>query len=139
MLSCISNASAFRPKPLWGYDATPGLDRRVKAFGYDYNLHLATRAANLPILLEWLDKIYHEFEANKTLEQDDKDRLYRAIEGFRRGMADTEDELDEFMIQWSRAGDHESRIRAVIWSRHEAAFPGKVLEVQERTNQMSRV
>ena len=102
MLSCVTNASLFRPKVLWGYDATPGLaDREFKVFTYDTNLHLSSRSLNMDSLLAWLDKKLNGFMASETIKQDWKDRLARAVRSFRRGLADTEDVLDEFLVHWS--------------------------------------
>lgn len=102
MLSCVTNASILQPKPLWGYDAAPGLsEREVVAFAYEYSVHANTRpvyAANWSALLE---AKFNGLKTRPSFTDDMKDRLQRAVRAFRRGLADTEDMLDEFLVHWS--------------------------------------
>jgi hypothetical protein len=102
MLSCVCNASVMQPKPLWAYDATPGLtERELTVFAYDLNIHMATRPVDKARLLTVLDHKLHGFMARDGIKGDYKLRLNRAVLSFRRGIADTEDTLDEFLIHWA--------------------------------------
>jgi hypothetical protein len=99
--SCMGNASILQPRPKWAYDATPGLtERQFTAFAYDFNLHLSTRNLKRDHLLDFLDNMFNRFASHAQATADAKARLTRAILSFRRGLADTEDTLDEFLIHW---------------------------------------
>ncbi len=102
MLSCVSNAAVGEPKPLWAYDATPGLtERDYRVFAYDANLRSTSRPLNVERFIAVLDKKFNVFAANGSISDDRKRRLARVFHSFRRAMAGTEDELDEFLIHWS--------------------------------------
>lgn len=48
-----------------------------------------------------LDKKFNVFMASSSISDDRKRRLERVFHSFRRAMAGTEDDLDEFLIHWS--------------------------------------
>jgi len=120
MLSCVCNASVQQPKPLWGYDSTPGLtERAFTIFAYDLNIHLSTRHLDRANLVELMEKKFHGLMLKEHLTDDRKQRLQRAVLSFRRGLADTEDMLDEFLVHWSSLETLDVVYREVF--NHEAA------------------
>ena len=101
-LSCTCNASVGQPKPLWIYDATPSLvDRDMVLIVYDLKLHVNTIRLNQENWFTLLDQLFNGAWLKEHGSEDDTQRLQRAILSFRRGLADTDDMLDEFLVHWS--------------------------------------
>ena len=61
----------------------------------------ATRALNDEHLIHLLEKNYDSFLARTDVKDDFKERVQRALIAFRRGLADNEDVLNEFLTAWS--------------------------------------
>jgi hypothetical protein len=102
MLSCVCNASILQPIPLWGYDATPGLTKRdIVVFAYDTNLNIKTRPLQKVNWSALLEAKFNGFMLKNEIADDLKRRMQRAVVAFRRGLADTADTLDEFLVHWS--------------------------------------
>lgn len=102
ILSCSATASISQPKPVWAYDASPGMNHReYRRFVYDPSLHMNTRKLDQPILFEILEKKFNKFMQRMEIDSERKERLGRAITSFRRGLSDNDDVLTEFLIHWS--------------------------------------
>jgi hypothetical protein len=102
MLSCVTMASVDNPFPIWAYDATEGVvDREYRHCFYEGVGPIATRALNDQHLLHLLEKNYDSFLSRKDVKDDFKERVQRAMMAFRRGLADNDDILNEFLTAWS--------------------------------------
>jgi hypothetical protein len=103
MLSCITLGAVGRPKPLWAYDTTPGVaDRDYRHFAYSpVPAGIATRAASDSDLFGFLRSYFDSYSASAGFRPDWRERVERAIHAVRRGLADTDDPLTEFLILWS--------------------------------------
>jgi hypothetical protein len=124
-LSCTCNAAVGQPKPLWGYDATTGLEEReLQIIVYDYKLHISTRRLDKRNWFALLNQMFNGTWLTTNQSRDLTQRLQRAIQSFRRGLADTEDILDEFLIHWSSLETLDVVYRRVF--NHEAAHHFKV-------------
>lgn len=100
-LSCVGLAAIEQPLPLWAYDSTPGVaERDYRHFMYDgYVGGLLTR----PVEYKDFDALMRSYFdcIGGRLSPDWLARIERAIEAFRRGLADNDDLLTEFLIAWS--------------------------------------
>jgi hypothetical protein len=102
MMSCVALASIDPPRPIWAYDASPGLAQRdYRHCVYEAIGPLPTRPLNTDYLLHLLDKNYQSFLTNAAIKDDFKRRIQRAMMAFRRGLADNDDVLNEFLAAWS--------------------------------------
>jgi hypothetical protein len=101
-LSCTCNAAVGTPRALWGYDATPGLlERDMILLIYDYRLCINTRRLDRGHWHALLNQMFHGKWLEPNGSEDSMQRLQRAVEAFRRGVTDTDDILDEFLVHWS--------------------------------------
>lgn len=102
VMSCVTMASADNPFPLWAYEATEGVEHREYRYCfYEGTGPRATRALNDEHLIHLLEKNYDSFLARTDVKDDFKERVQRALIAFRRGLADNEDVLNEFLTAWS--------------------------------------
>ena len=100
-LSCTCNAAVAQPKPLWAYDATPDLlERELLLIIYDYNININTRRLLQASWEAVLNGLFHGVWL-EGVTSDESQRMQRAVQSVRRGLADTDDVLDEFLIHWS--------------------------------------
>lgn len=100
--SCVSRGAIQLPRIQWIYDATDGVtERQLHHFVYDPYLAMATRNVDREALFNWLDQLFHDVAEREALTEERKTRLWQAITSFRRGLADNDDVLTEFVIQWS--------------------------------------
>ena len=102
MLSCLTIASISQPKPVWVYDSTPGVEERAyRIFCYPTFSVPDTRALDEAALAELLEEKFDQFLAEPNIKDDFKERVQRAVSSFRRGLADNDDSLSEFIVYWS--------------------------------------
>jgi hypothetical protein len=102
MISCVSMASIEAPQPIWAYDATDGIeDREYRHFFYDLGVPRGSRPLDQANLFEFLRRNCDGFMARSDVKPDFKARVQRSILAFRRGMADNDDVLNEFLTAWS--------------------------------------
>ena len=102
MLSCMTIASISQPRPVWVYDSTPRVEERAyRIFAYDTFTAPITKPLDQAALAELLEEKFEKFLAEPNIKADFKERLQRTVSSFRRGLADNDDPLSEFMVYWS--------------------------------------
>ncbi len=134
MLCCVTLASVEQPKPVWVYDASPGVeDRDYRHFAYDNECAvLNTRRLEDANLFALLERNFNSFLADATIRQESKERVQRAIQSFRRGLADNDDVLTEFIIAWSSMEGLDCVYRKVLPSARTRDFMDGVRDVLDR-------
>ncbi len=135
MLSCMTIASISQPKPVWVYDSTPGVEERsYRIFAYDTFTAPFTRALDQAALAELLEEKFEKFLAEPNIKADFKERVQRAVSSFRRGLADNDDPLSEFIVYWSSMEGLDCVYRAVFPTA-QSKFMDGVREVLSRRGQ----
>jgi hypothetical protein len=102
MMSCVAMCSIDSPKVVWAYDATLGIENReYRHCFYEGTCWRGSRPLNDQHLIRVLEKNYDSFLSDPGLKADFKERVQRSMMAFRRGMADNDDVLTEFLTAWS--------------------------------------
>jgi hypothetical protein len=132
LLSCVTNAAVGQPMPIWVYDSTRGVvDREFRFFAYNAIPVTNTRIIDQSSLMVLLEKMFNGFFSDPTVKDDWKDRVQRAVTAFRRGLADNDDVLTEFIIVWSSMEGLDCVYRKVLPSR-KSDFMDGVRDVLDR-------
>ena len=134
MLCCVTLASVEQPKPIWVYDASPGAeDRDYRHFAYENECAvLSTRRLEDANLFALLERNFNSFLSDVAIREDWKERVQRAIQSFRRGLADNDDVLTEFIIAWSSMEGLDCVYRKVLPSALTRDFMDGVRDVLDR-------
>ncbi|MHC5537385.1 hypothetical protein ACYOEI_04015 [Singulisphaera rosea] len=102
LLSCVAMASAATALPIMAYDVSENIqDRDFRYCFYETGGPQASRALKDQNLIHVLEKNYNSFLVRTDIKDDFKERVQRALVSFRRGLADNEDVLNEFLTAWS--------------------------------------
>jgi hypothetical protein len=135
MLCCVTLASVKEPRPIWAYDASPQVvDREYYHFSYeDAGAELSTRPLDNASLFALLERNFNVFLNDATIRDDFKQRVQCAIQSFRRGLADNDDVLTEFIIAWSSMEGLDCVYRKVLRSARTREFMDGVREVLDRS------
>jgi len=75
---------------------------------------LSTRRLEDANLFALLERNFNSFLSDVAIREDWKERVQRAIQSFRRGLADNDDVLTEFIIAWSSMEGSRLRIPEVL-------------------------
>jgi len=124
LFSFVSGTSIALPSLTFAYDASDGVEER------DYiSLTLDRQSPTLTRPLpdfefgEFWTK-YERFHSDQTISNDHKERVMRAVDAYRRGIADNDDSLTEFIVFWSSLEGMDCVYRKVFPSRQSAFKDG---------------
>jgi hypothetical protein len=102
IISAVSFCSIGRPWVIWAYDSTPRVvEREYRQYVYDILPYRPTRQLNDQHLFQVLEKDFGTFLQDQNVKDDYKNLVQRALVSYRRGLADNDDVLTEFLIAWS--------------------------------------
>lgn len=102
-LLCVTGRASVGPaRVLWAYDASPEVEfRELRTLLYDPFFKLPSRHLKTDPLFHLLDRLFHHFLVRTDVEEDRKERTMRVVHSFRRGVADNDDALSEFILHWA--------------------------------------